>query len=158
MNVFLKSHNLFLNRVSTPGAVLSVSCHTLNPRAVTCPEDNGSFMCETCPDSVLELKGTWIPPCNKLQLESWHPSGPSIPDLSGITSLTHLTWRELHIPAPYGPVQLYGASKDSRVLRKHLSELLSLKGPALARLVQEVFSSLLRKREVPQNPANDTQS
>ena len=58
MNVFLKSHNLFLNRVSTPGAVLSVSCHTLNPRAVTCPEDNGSFMCETCPDSVLELKGT----------------------------------------------------------------------------------------------------
>ena len=58
-------------------------------RAVTHPEDNWNFMCETCPDSVLELKGTWIPPCNKLQLESWHPSGPSIPDLSGVTSLTH---------------------------------------------------------------------
>ena len=55
-------------------------------------------------------------------------------------------------------MQLYETSKDSRDFRKHLSELLSLKRPALAQLVEEAFSSWVGMREAPQNPSNDTQS
>ena len=40
---------------------------------------------------------------------------------------------------------------------KHPSERLSLKRPALAQLVEEVFSSLVGMPEAPQNPSNDTQ-
>ena len=45
-----------------------------------------------------------------------------------------------------------------RDLRKHPSERLSLKRPALAQQVEEVFSSWVGKREAPQNPSNDTKS
>ena len=55
-------------------------------------------------------------------------------------------------------MQLYGTSKESRDLRKHPSEGLSLKRPVLAQLVEEVFSSLVGMHEPSQNPSNDTQS
>ena len=43
-------------------------------------------------------------------------------------------------------------------MRKHPSEWLSLRKPALAQLVKEVFSSLVGMREAPRNPSNDAQS
>ena len=61
------------------------------------------------------------------------------PDVLDITSRTHTLLRQLHKPALQGHVQLYGRSKDSRDLRKHPSERLSLKRPALAQLVEEAF-------------------
>ena len=45
-----------------------------------------------------------------------------------------------------------------RDLRKRPSERLSLRRPALAQRVEEVFSSSVGKLEAPQNPSNDTQS
>ena len=52
---FLKSHDLFLSRVSTPGGSALCALPHTESRAVTRPEDNGSFMCETRPDAVQEL-------------------------------------------------------------------------------------------------------
>ena len=56
------------------------------------------------------------------------------------------------------PCATCGTSKDSRDLRKHPSERLSLKRPALAQRVEEVFSSSVGMSAAPQNPSNDTQS
>ena len=54
---FKKSQFVFKQGEHPWGSALCVLPHA-ESRAVTCPEDNGSFVCETCPDSVLELKGT----------------------------------------------------------------------------------------------------
>ena len=94
-----------------------------------------------------------------LQLTSLTPDpSPSTLSCSGVTNLTHNLPGDSYIASTQVRVQLCGTSKDSRDLRKHSSEQLSLRRQALTQLVEEAFSSWVGMREAPQNPSNVTQS
>lgn len=58
------------------GSTPCILSHT-ESSSLTCSEDNGSFVVETCPDSAVWLVGTFILPCsNRWDHEAFNESCP----------------------------------------------------------------------------------